>query len=131
MSSGIQSNNNITFELHSLGWKAFQDLCATILGTILGQNFEVFSHVNDGGRDGAFKGVWNQQKGELITGSFTVQCKFTKNRDKNLTISLLDDDIFKAQKLAAQGLADNYILMTNHQTGNTKNRRNQRGSDIR
>jgi hypothetical protein len=28
------------YELHTLGWKAFQDLCATILAEVMGQTIE-------------------------------------------------------------------------------------------
>jgi hypothetical protein len=102
-----------TFALHSLGWKAFQQLCATITGDIWGQTIQSFFDGNDGGRDGAFHGMWAPQKGEIYSGSFTVQCKFTAKSHQSLRLADLKDELAKAHKLAARGLSDNYILFTN------------------
>lgn len=103
----------ITYELHSLGWKAFQDLCVSIIGETFGQTIQSFVDTNDGGRDGAFQGTWETKQGESFQGSFTVQCKFTGKRDKTLTLPDLKDEILKAERLVTRGLADNYILFTN------------------
>lgn len=103
----------ITYELHSLGWKAFQDLCITITSDIWGQTVQSFFDSHDGGRDVAFHGAWNSKQGESFHGAFTVQCKFTAKRDKTLTLSDLKDELAKAERLASRGLADNYILFTN------------------
>src|SRR6266550_4427135 len=101
------------FELQSLGWKAFQDLCSTIVSEVLGQTVQVFLPSNDGGRDGAFRGVWTPSKGESLTGTFTVQCKFSRD-ESPLTLSVLNDELEKAKRLADKGYASNYILITNH-----------------
>jgi len=103
----------VTYELHSLGWKAFQNLCVTITGDIWGQTVQSFFDSNDGGRDGAFNGIWKPVGGEAFEGTFTVQCKFTAKADKHFQLSDLKDEIIKAKRLASRGLADNYILFTN------------------
>ena len=103
----------VTYELHSLGWKAFQDLCATIAREVWGQTLQTFHDSRDGGRDGAFSGVWLPKKGEAFAGPFTSQCKFTGKRDKQLALVNLKDELLKAKRLADKGLAKNYILMTN------------------
>jgi hypothetical protein len=103
----------VGYELHTLGWKAFQDLCASITGEVLGQTVQVFVPSKDGGRDGAFHGQWNRTENEQWSGSFTVQCKFTHKKDTTLSARHISDELDKAKRLAAQGLADNYILMTN------------------
>lgn len=108
-----QSLPNVNFELHSLGWKAFQDLCTTILRDVLGQTVEHFFDSKDGGRDGAFAGTWRLHKRERFRGTFTVQCKFTAKRDAHLTVADMRDDLAKAERLASRGLATTYILMTN------------------
>ena len=72
-----QSMQNLDLALHSLGWKAFQDLCVTILKETLGQTVQQFFDSHDGGRDGAFSGVWQHKPNEEFRGQFTVQCKFT------------------------------------------------------
>ncbi len=101
------------YELESLGWKAFQDLCATILSDVLGQTVQAFLPVNDGGRDGAFHGKWIQPDGTELEGAFTVQCKFSAKATKSLSLGDLSDELVKARRLAKRGLAKNYLLMTN------------------
>lgn len=103
----------VTYELHSLGWKAFQNLCVTIVSEVWSQVVQSFFDSHDGGRDGAFHGTWKPVAGESFQGAFTVQCKFTAKADKCLQLSELKDELSKAQRLASLGLADNYILFTN------------------
>ncbi len=67
----------VAYNLHTLGWKAFQNLCVSIIGEIFGQSVQSFFDSNDGGRDGAFRGTWEPKSGEVFQGAFTVQCKFT------------------------------------------------------
>lgn len=45
------------FQLHELGWRAFQDLCGIILQNHLGKTFHVFADSNDIGQDGGFQGA--------------------------------------------------------------------------
>lgn len=105
--------NEVTYELHSLGWKAFQQLCVTIISEVWGQIVQSFFDSHDGGRDGAFHGAWLSKEGEMLQGSFTVQCKFTSKPGKTLKLSDLSDELTKAKRLAARGLSDNYFLFTN------------------
>jgi energy-coupling factor transporter ATP-binding protein EcfA2 len=113
-------NPNVNYKLHSLGWKDFQNLCATIMSEVLGQEYVVFSDSHDGGRDGAFKGTWKRNSNAIYEGTFTVQCKFTNRINGNLSLSGLDDELIKANKLAKNGLADNYFLMTNFKISGTE-----------
>ena len=103
----------VNYALHSLGWKSFQNLCATIAAEVWGQVIETFLDSNDGGRDGAFCGSWKQKSGEAFEGTFTAQCKFTAAPDAVLQPSDLNNEVEKAYKLALRGLCDNYILFTN------------------
>lgn len=112
ISSKVQGGE-VTYELHSLGWKAFQNLCVTVMGEVWGQVVQGFFDSHDGGRDGAFHGTWTPVAGESFHGSFTAQCKFTAKADKCLQLSDLTDELTKAKRLATKGLADNYILFTN------------------
>ena len=102
-----------TYELHTLGWKAFQSLCQTITRDIWGQTIQTFFDSRDGGRDGAFHGTWHRAESESFTGTFTVQCKFTSSTEKAIHLTDLTDEIKKVTRLAARGLANNYILFTN------------------
>lgn len=108
----VQSTG-VTYELHTLGWKAFQDLCVSVISEVLGQTVQVFLTSRDGGRDGAFQGKWKPRSAEVFEGTFTVQCKFSAKRDKSLRLADLSDEIAKARRLVENGLATNYLLMTN------------------
>lgn len=105
--------NDVNYELHSLGWKAFQNLCSTIVSDIWGQTIQTFFDSQDGGRDGAFNGEWQSNQGESYSGTFTVQCKFTSDANSVIKLSGLTDEIKKAERLAQRGLATNYFLLTN------------------
>jgi hypothetical protein len=101
------------YDLHSLGWHSFQQLCLTIAREILGQTVESFLDSNDGGRDGAFTGIWTPHGHESFRGRFVIQCKFTSKRDYNLRASDLSDELAKAKRLVDDGRCDCYILLTN------------------
>lgn len=105
--------NEVTYELHSLGWKAFQNLCATIVAEIWGQTIQTYFDSNDGGRDGAFSGEWEAKNGDVFSGSFVVQCKFTAKSDALIKIGDLTDELNKTQRLSQKGLCDNYFIFTN------------------
>lgn len=110
---GRAQASNVTFDLHTLGWEAFQNLCCHVAQEVLGQTVTVFSPTNDAGKDGAFQGVWKRTSNEIYTGSFILQCKFTSRRDEHLSLSLLTDELAKAEKLAAKGFIQTYLLITN------------------
>jgi len=96
---------NVDYQLHSLGWKAFQDLCNTIASHIWDKEVQSFSDSNDAGRDGAF-----YSEDERIV----IQCKFTVKRANQITLSNLEDELSKATALAKKGFCDQYYLMTTH-----------------
>src|SRR3990167_293464 len=101
------------YDLHSLGWNSFQQLCLTITREVLGQTVESFLDSNDGGRDGAFVGQWNPTGHEDLSGRFVIQCKFTSRINHVLRPSDLSDEVTKGRKLVEQRLCDSYVLMTN------------------
>lgn len=114
----VKAPGSLDFQLHTLGWRNFQDLCAAVLAEALGQTFVAFADSNDGGRDGAFYGTWDETalKGNasgIISGSTVVQCKFTAKSDSTLSLSHISDELAKIEKLVNQDICDNYILMTN------------------
>lgn len=102
-----------TYNLHTLGWHSFQQLCLTIATQVLGQTVTSFLDSRDGGRDGAFTGTWQPTGHESLTGQFVIQCKFTSSPTRALRTSDLSDEIAKAKTLVARGLLDSYVLMTN------------------
>lgn len=114
----VKAPGSLDFQLHTLGWRNFQDLCAAVLDKVLGQSFTVFADSNDGGRDGAFYGSWNEEQlggptSGIKSGSTVVQCKFTVKADSTLSLSNISDELAKIKNLTDQGICDNYILMTN------------------
>ena len=104
----------LSFDLHKLGWKAFQDLVGHIFYEVMGQRFQQFADGPDGGRDGAFYGQWTSDIGEALYGSFTIQCKHTSKSNKTLPDSVIDKELPKIERLSQEGLVDNYIFVTNH-----------------
>ena len=104
---------NVAFDLHTLGWEAFQNLCGHVTREILGQTVTVFSPTKDAGQDGAFQGVWKRLKNEAFDGRFVIQCKFTARRDEHLGLADLKSELDKAEKLAQKNLVQTYLLITN------------------
>jgi hypothetical protein len=112
-SRAVAQAGNVTFELHTLGWEAFQNLCGHIAREILGQSVTTFSPGNDAGQDGAFQGTWQKSKEEVFLGRFVIQCKFTSRRDEHLGLGDLKEELVKVERLAGRGLAQTYLLMSN------------------
>ncbi len=102
-----------SFALHSLGWRDFEDLCATVCRVVMGQLVETFLPSRDGGRDAAFLGRWSPTDGAPVEGRFVIQCKHSALPNTHLAPSRLIEEVRKAQELAASGLCDHYFLMTN------------------
>lgn len=111
----VQAPGMPTYELHTLGWRAFQDLCATVLREVWGQTVQSFADTNDGGRDGAFYGIWHGAALDEVVreGPFVLQCKFLARRDDTLTLSSVADELAKAEALVERGLCNSYVLMSN------------------
>ncbi len=112
------------FALHTLGWRAFQDLCAAVLREVWAQSVHTFADSNDGGRDGAFYGTWQQPPDpigaqDVPDGPFVLQCKHTKKADTTLTPSELSDEFDKVQALVERGLCGSYVLLTNARVSGT------------
>ena len=101
------------YDLHSLGWHDFQQLCLTITREILGQTVESYLDSSDAGKDGAFAGTWKPRQGEALQGRFVIQCKFTSKPGKNLALPDLTDEVEKVERLVQNERCDSYILMTN------------------
>lgn len=118
------------YELHKLGWRAFQDLCAVVLQESLGQTFTAFADTNDAGQDGAFHGFWAAPGDEPVPEledfatpamPVVVQCKFSVDPSGTLAPSDLESELAKIEALHARGLCDGYMVLTNLRvTGRTQ-----------
>jgi hypothetical protein len=120
----------LNYDLHKLGWRAFQDLCGVVLQQSLGQTFTTFADSNDAGQDGAFQGSWlspvdapDPELAEFTRRGISVvaQCKFSSSPSGTLTPSSLTDELDKIEALHTAGQCDGYLLLTNLRvTGRTK-----------
>jgi hypothetical protein len=104
------------YNLHRLGWTAFEDVCMQIMRVVLGETCARFRPGPDGGRDGWFQGV---AAGYLVnqanlSGAFVIQCKHTSLAHAPLDVADLKKEIGKVRSLAAK-VPCNYVLMTNRQ----------------
>jgi Novel STAND NTPase 3/Restriction endonuclease len=99
----------IDLALHTLGWKAFQDLCAQICEEVLQQPVAIYREAQDGGQDAVFL----FKKSKKTTGTGTVQCKFTSDHRRRLKLTDLRGEINNVKELVAKGEADTYYFITN------------------
>jgi hypothetical protein len=95
--------------LHTIGWRAFQDLCSQVCEVVLGRPVEIFREAQDGGQDAVFL-IPAGTDGAPIG---TVQCKHTSDGSKPLKVSDLTAEIENVKELAKAGQADTYAFMTN------------------
>lgn len=95
--------------LHTIGWRAFQDLCSQVCEVVLGRPVEIFREAQDGGQDAVFL-IPSGTEGRPIG---TVQCKHTSDAAKALKVSDLTAEIENVEQLVAAGQADTYAFMTN------------------
>ncbi len=94
--------------LHTIGWKAFQDLCSQVCEEILKRPVQIFREAQDGGQDAVFFVGGNA--GLSRTG--TVQCKYSSDPRSRLRSSDLNRELDAVRALVATGQADTYVLMT-------------------
>jgi hypothetical protein len=95
------------FALHTLGWKAFQDLCAQICEESLGRTVSIYREAQDGGQDAVFL-----LPGKTGFTEATVQCKFSGKFERRLKLSDISDELENVQTLVAEGQATTYYFIT-------------------
>lgn len=95
--------------LHTIGWRAFQDLCSQVCEVVLGRPVEIFREAQDGGQDAVF--LIPSQNGEQAIG--TIQCKHTSDAGKALKAGDLSAEIGNVEELVKSGQAETYAFMTN------------------
>lgn len=88
------------FELHTLGWRAFQDLSQVVLRDVLGQQLEVYGDVGIGKLRG-------------IHGAVVAQMKHTTKVGARLALSDFTEELAKVERLINRDLCDSYTLLTN------------------
>jgi hypothetical protein len=95
--------------LHTIGWKAFQDLCSQVCEVVLDRPVEIFREAQDGGQDAVFL-ISSGDDAEHMVG--TVQCKYSSDSSKRLRQADLTPELAHIAELISQGQADTYIFMT-------------------
>jgi Novel STAND NTPase 3 len=95
--------------LHTLGWKAFQDLCSQVCAEVLKRPVEIYREAQDGGQDAIFL-TKNTGNGSALPA--TIQCKFSSRSTQRLAFSSLNTEEESILKLVQLGEADTYVLMT-------------------
>ena len=95
--------------LHTVGWRAFQDLCSQVCEVVLGRPVEIFREAQDGGQDAVFI----IPSGTDAPPIGTVQCKHTSDAMKALKLSDLTAELKNVEELIKAGQADTYAFMTN------------------
>jgi hypothetical protein len=104
------------YNLHRLGWSAFEDACMQIMRVVLGETCARFRPGADGGRDGWFQGVASSYlvNQANLSGAFVIQCKHTSLVHAPLDVADLKKEIEKVRALTAKHPC-HYVLMTNRQ----------------
>ncbi len=105
----IQSAN-VDLNLHTLGWKAFQDLCTQVCAEVWGTTVSIYREAQDGGQDA----VLQIRKAGSSQNSFeaTVQCKFSSKANLRLRATDADAELATVRELVAAGRAKTYYFIT-------------------
>ena len=99
---------HVDFALHTLGWKAFQDLCAQVLEEELTCTVGVYREAQDGGQDAVFQ----LARPSVLETVGTAQCKFSSKRDQRLRASAISEELEHDKQLVAKGMASVYYFIT-------------------
>ena len=95
---------------HTIGWKAFQNMCAQVCEEKLGVPVSIFREAQDGGQDAVF--LILPPEGET-SSTGTVQVKHSSDAKKKLAVSDLTQELDHLKQLIIDGQADTYIFITN------------------
>lgn len=82
--------------LHTIGWKAFQDMAAQVCEVRLKTRVTIHHEATDGGQDAVFL---IPSLGKRATPTGTIQVKFSSDPKGSLTLSDLTPELAKLQEL--------------------------------
>ncbi|RWD01441.1 MAG: hypothetical protein EOS58_25555 [Mesorhizobium sp.] len=94
--------------LHTLGWKAFQDLCAHVCEDVFQVPLETYREAQDGGQDAVFLG----KPSSKIPGPSVIQCKFSSSATRSLRYGDISTEERTIEGLVESGSVNAYILIT-------------------
>ena len=101
---------NTDLAIHTLGWKAFQDLCAQVCAEVLGTTVSIYREAQDGGQDAVFLTRKTSQEREVVEA--TVQCKFSGKANQRLRVGDVEAELSTVRELVASGRAQTYHFIT-------------------
>lgn len=104
----IAQGYHVDLALHTIGWKAFQDLCAQVCEEVLKHTVSVYREAQDGGQDAVLLLV-----DQSLIKEATVQCKYTGKADQRLRVSDINSELENVERLVAENQATAYYFMTN------------------
>ncbi|WP_206118845.1 restriction endonuclease [Chromobacterium fluminis] len=99
---------HVDFALHTLGWKAFQDLCAQIMEEELKTTVSVYREAQDGGQDAVFLA----KSPDELTVVGSVQCKFSSKPEQRLRPSDITSELDNVEQLVRKNMATIYYFIT-------------------
>ena len=106
-SSSVAQAYGVDYALNTLGWKAFQDLCAQICEEKFGRTVLIYREAQDGGQDAMFLAPAGPGFEEV-----TIQCKFSSKGGQRLRASDIAPEIESIERLVAEGRAGTYYFIT-------------------
>lgn len=101
---------NVDLALHTLGWKAFQDLCAQVCAETWSTTVSIYREAQDGGQDAVLQ-TRKTRSGQKAFEA-TVQCKFSSKADRRLHATDVDVELDTVRELVAAGRAEKYYFIT-------------------
>lgn len=92
---------NSDLAIHTLGWKAFQDLCAQVCAEVFCTTVSIYREAQDGGQDAVFQ--TRKADSNEATIEATVQCKFSSKAMKRLSVGDVTSELATVSELLAVG----------------------------
>jgi hypothetical protein len=107
----MAQGGNPELALHTLGWKAFQDLCSQVCEEVLKTTVSIYREAQDGGQDAVF--ILKSKTSGESSSIATVQCKFSSDPKRRLKLGDINEEVENIKRLVTEKNADTYYFMTN------------------
>ncbi len=98
---------NVDFAFHTLGWKAFQDLCSQIFEEEMDSTVSIYREAQDGGQDAVLLSKESEKSPEA-----TIQCKFSSKSERRLKVADINEELTSVKELVLEGRAQTYYFVT-------------------
>ncbi|MEZ4459395.1 MAG: restriction endonuclease [bacterium] len=103
------------YNLHKLGWKAFEDVIVEVHRVLLGETVTPFRTGADEGRDGFYRGHSTKEYRKHVPNGakVVVQCKHSGTPGEGIVWSDVSGELEKVRALRVAGEVDLYVIATN------------------